>query len=59
FPTPGARQFVLPRRGAPVQFAPSEAGVLAAAPFARLAAVAWFAKGPALKLSVWRSELLP
>ena len=57
FPAQAASQFVLPRRGAPLEAAPSTGGVLASAPFARLAAVAWYSAG--LKLSVWRSELLP
>ncbi len=52
-----AAPLVLPRRGAPAETAPAASGVLAAAPFARLAAIAFY--DPGLALSVWRSELLP
>ena len=57
WPSEPNRQFVLPRRGAPPEEAPSATGMLAAAPFARLAADAW--SGPGLELSIWRAELLP
>jgi len=48
-------QFVLPRRGASLEAAPSSNGELAAAPFSRLAADAWYRGG--LKLSIWRPEV--
>ena len=57
WPNEPISQFVLPRRGAAPETAPTKAGFMAAAPFARLAADAWYDGG--LKLSVWRSELLP
>ncbi len=57
WPSETVAPLVLPRRGARAETAPATSGVLTAAPFARLAAVAWYSAG--LKLAVWRSELLP
>jgi hypothetical protein len=59
FPVPTPPQFVLPRKGAPIQLSPSTGGQLAAAPFARLGAAAWYANQRSLMLTVWRPELLP
>lgn len=58
WPTEPPVETLLPRAGAPPEAAAAGTGVLAVAPFARVAADAWFASGR-LELSVWRAEGLP